>query len=191
MIKAHKKNSQIDRLLAIWQAVNPGHWYNDLKRGVDDNDPTAPQLPFRASVNTGGSTPWNYWTPDMCKETTVLGYTYPDIAKGTGDAAKIRATYKRNYSWARLLTPEGHYQDPPPEMEVLDLSKVPFFKYPQKPVGFRPLSKKMTLQARAGTQETLMSVKPADALKKSREWYIDIILERYEITNFVLRETHD
>lgn len=95
--------SQIDRLFAIWQAVNPKHWFNELpaaQRGLSDDG----LLPFRRyPLSTDKKA--RYWTSDLSKDPKVFGYTYPDIADDTKSVEQLRDAFAAKYGWSRRLTP--------------------------------------------------------------------------------------
>ncbi|KAJ5541865.1 hypothetical protein N7461_007868 [Penicillium sp. DV-2018c] len=75
----------IDRLFAIWQALNPEKWLNNIpadnatirdsygKEHAVNGD--TPLQPFRRDA--GG----NYWTPDGVRFTPNLGYSYPELPR--------------------------------------------------------------------------------------------------------------
>ncbi|KAF3394050.1 Tyrosinase [Penicillium rolfsii] len=75
----------IDRLFAIWQALNPDKWLDNIpsdnatiqdSNGKDhDVNEVTPLQPFRS--NAAG----DYWTPEGVRYTTNLGYTYPELQR--------------------------------------------------------------------------------------------------------------
>lgn len=75
--------SNIDRLFAIWQSLNPNKWLDNIppdNATITDsygkeyplNDET-PLEPFRQDADG------KYWTPTGVRHTPDLGYTYPEI----------------------------------------------------------------------------------------------------------------
>ena len=63
-------SSNIDRLLAVWQILNPKKWFHPSDRLNGDT----PLQPFHVDVSS------NTWTSDLCKYTRDLNYTYDDLA---------------------------------------------------------------------------------------------------------------
>ncbi|OAG11374.1 Di-copper centre-containing protein [Paraphaeosphaeria sporulosa] len=71
----------VDRLLAMWQALNPDEW-------VENFTTPSPTFYSPANFNVNGSTalkPFhkddsgNFWTSDSIRDHTIFGYTYPDL----------------------------------------------------------------------------------------------------------------
>ncbi|ETS79629.1 hypothetical protein PFICI_09482 [Pestalotiopsis fici W106-1] len=60
----------IDRLLAIWQKLNPKLWFDHPEPG--DNKPTDPLLPFHKDTSGG------LHTSDSVRDHTALGYDYAE-----------------------------------------------------------------------------------------------------------------
>jgi len=84
-------HTNIDRLFAIWQTINPNSWMDSqtIKDGtgvlvpgqkVDENTPLKP---FRS--DTAG----NFWTSKTARHTTTFGYNYPETSSGTPSSARI------------------------------------------------------------------------------------------------------
>lgn len=73
----------IDRLYAMWQVMYPDSWvapevarYNSYTTSVGQVlDASSPLTPFYASSNG------TFWNSDMLRDITVLGYTYPEMAR--------------------------------------------------------------------------------------------------------------
>ena len=108
----------VDRLLAIYHAINPSVWWpSEIER---TDPPSDSQLyPFR-KAKTATSTEW--WTSDTSKETTAFGYSYAEL--GLGDADTIAEEMAKRYRWSRLRPPPA---SPPNEMKVIDVTGSPFF----------------------------------------------------------------
>lgn len=120
-------DSQIDRLFAIWQAVNPEHWFNELpasQRALADDV----LLPFRKYPLTKDKKT-RYWTSNQARDPEVLGYTYPDIADKKKSVDQLRTDFAAKYGWSRRLTPFQHFGQPPADMQPLDLSKAQVYQY--------------------------------------------------------------
>lgn len=119
--------SQVDRLFAIWQTVNPDHWFNELppsQRALADDT----LLPFRKyPLSTDKKS--RYWTSNQARDPEILGYTYPDIADKKKSADQLRADFAAKYGWSRRLTPFQHFGNPPPDMQPLDLGKAQVYQY--------------------------------------------------------------
>nr|RBQ94040.1 hypothetical protein FVER53263_03534 [Fusarium verticillioides] len=80
---------QIDRLLAIWQCLNPKLWFdNEQPRGfntasttassISDDKETDPLEPFHRKDNDLEK---EVWTAQACRDWTELNYQYDDIAE--------------------------------------------------------------------------------------------------------------
>lgn len=126
---------QIDRLFAIWQAVNPSHWFDELptagQRALADGN----LLPFRRAAaalkptTTSDGKP-RYWTPNQARDPEALGYTYPDVAdKSSKSADQLRADFAARYGWSRRLTPFQRFGAPPADMLPLELSAAQVYQY--------------------------------------------------------------
>lgn len=71
----------VDRLLALWQALNPHSWVEPNMARVNSYTTSVGEMlnssstltPFYASSN--GS----FWDSDMLRDPTALGYTYPEL----------------------------------------------------------------------------------------------------------------
>ena len=63
-------SSNVDRLLAVWQILNPEKWF-------DPSDPLngdTPLQPFHVDDSS------HTWTSNLCRDTGHLNYTYNDLA---------------------------------------------------------------------------------------------------------------
>jgi hypothetical protein len=76
------KNSNIDRIFAIWQELNPDKFFTEGYQGDFDQKviglpqtvtPTTPLRPFHKD------TEGNYWNSEEVRDFRALGYTYPDL----------------------------------------------------------------------------------------------------------------
>ncbi|MCJ1400073.1 hypothetical protein MMC11_003276 [Xylographa trunciseda] len=163
---------QIDRIFAIWQAVNDGHWFGELKE-QDQHKADEGLLPFRKYPLVDD--PKNrFWTSNLAQKTEKFGYTYADLYGKQQSVEQIRDTFAKNYSWSRRLIPFQPFGKPPPEMEPLNMSKAQVYQYTSSAKSadqFRHLHPRPEIQP--VIQETL-----AERLKVSHEWYIDDVVER-------------
>ncbi|KAF2445573.1 Di-copper centre-containing protein [Karstenula rhodostoma CBS 690.94] len=108
----------VDRLLAMWQALNPNEW-------VENFTTPSPTFYSPANYDVNGSTalkPFHrddsgkFWTSDSIRDHTIFGYTYLDLldlpkntslnARGVSTSliARVNALYGPNAS--PLLSPE-------------------------------------------------------------------------------------
>ncbi|SCO36199.1 related to tyrosinase precursor [Fusarium fujikuroi] len=82
---------QIDRLLAIWQCLNPKLWFDNEPLGelntagmkasiVADDKETDPLEPFHRKNNDPEK---EVWTAQACRDWTELNYQYDDLAEVT------------------------------------------------------------------------------------------------------------
>ncbi|KAF4439226.1 tyrosinase precursor [Fusarium acutatum] len=80
---------QIDRLLAIWQCLNPKVWFDNGQSGdsntagltassVTDDKETDPLEPFHRKENDPEK---EVWTAQACRDWTELNYLYDDLAE--------------------------------------------------------------------------------------------------------------
>ncbi|KAJ5784169.1 uncharacterized protein N7518_009846 [Penicillium psychrosexuale] len=95
----------IDRLFAIWQALNPDKWMDNIhgdnatirdsfgkEHPVDENTPLQP---FRRDAEG------NYWTPEGIRFPSNLGYSYPELPRWDSkyhqeDGTLNQALFKEN-----------------------------------------------------------------------------------------------
>ncbi|KAF5586524.1 tyrosinase precursor [Fusarium pseudoanthophilum] len=82
-------NVHIDRLLAIWQCLNPRLWFDNEQSGgfnaagstassVSDDMETDPLEPFHRKDNDPEK---EVWTAQACRDWTELNYQYDDLAE--------------------------------------------------------------------------------------------------------------
>ena len=64
-------HTNVDRLFAIWQALNPDSYLTDNTTVVPNQDTEL--HPFRKADN-------QYWTSRLARNITTFGYTYPELA---------------------------------------------------------------------------------------------------------------
>ncbi|KAF6521758.1 hypothetical protein HZS61_013286 [Fusarium oxysporum f. sp. conglutinans] len=80
---------QIDRLLAVWQCLNPKLWFDNGQSGdsdtagmtassVTDDKETDPLEPFHKKDNDPEK---EVWTAQACRDWTELNYQYDDLAE--------------------------------------------------------------------------------------------------------------
>ncbi|KAE8841312.1 hypothetical protein HRS9122_05438 [Pyrenophora teres f. teres] len=76
-------HANVDRLLALYQAAHPDRWMEPSNIGPHGNvyledyqevNGDTDLLPFR-------KTPGEFWSPNACRNTTVLGYAYPETQR--------------------------------------------------------------------------------------------------------------
>lgn len=83
----------IDRLLAIYQAINPSIWWPS--RLQKSEPPSNAELyPFRKAA---GNSRW--WTSDDSKRTDAFGYSYSELK--IGSPARTAEDFARRYTWSR------------------------------------------------------------------------------------------
>lgn len=84
----------IDRLIAVYQAINPRVWWpSDLDK-LKEPASNVPLFPFRKSA---GNSSW--WTSEDVKTTDTFGYTYADLS--IRDPNKLANDFARRYSWSQ------------------------------------------------------------------------------------------
>ncbi|MCJ1382861.1 hypothetical protein MMC17_005974 [Xylographa soralifera] len=93
--------SNIDRLIAIWQRMNPDAWDfsaflfepNFVEPYGLRQTPTTPLFPFRRLGN-------KFWDSNACRDPESLGYKYHDYLIADGDTAdQIKPKIRRFYGW--------------------------------------------------------------------------------------------
>ena len=127
------QSSNIDRLFAIWEALNPSdelwRWQQPLLQDASyitpvgtNETPESPLVPFRKHRHPDGTPIW--WTSKEVRYCRSLGYTYPELAKTNSDVLLLRQWVIDNYEWATISG------DPPP-LETMfnteDLERVELF----------------------------------------------------------------
>ncbi len=83
-------HTNVDRLLAIWQAIYPNSWIEPSQTTVetatiksgDTLDGNTPLKPFHK--DTAG----NFWTSTSARNIGSFGYTYPELQGGTAASVK-------------------------------------------------------------------------------------------------------
>ena len=176
--------SNIDRYLAIWQAIHPDSWFDGDKI---EKLASQPLLPF---ISPKGQDAEGFWTSNSSRKTSNFGYTYEDVLD---KPTETLSNFQEKYKWS--LRPQyGHvdwYPVPPPSMVPLNLSRAQVYRglleyVPPKPPPFHigGREKPTPLQvarAQTSTQEvTGASIKDAGTTteQKVREWYVDDAVNR-------------
>ncbi|KAI1177287.1 tyrosinase [Nemania sp. FL0916] len=94
----------IDRLFALWQALNPDKWFEtDIQRFFDQKivgsgtviTNKTPLRPFHK--DTRGTD----WTPDDARDWFQLGYTYPELPSRKEDPSKLLKMINETYGISR------------------------------------------------------------------------------------------
>jgi len=117
--------SNIDRLVAIWQAINPEvGWPSpaDLKKYDIKETNTDSLYPFRTSKDTGDKP---YWDTVNSWSTNTFGYTFAELQENKTPDALLKAMHDE-YQWS--LQKFEKTQPIPDKMKPLDLSKAPVFQ---------------------------------------------------------------
>lgn len=117
--------SNIDRLFAIWQSLNPGKWFEtDIQRFFDQKivgsgtliTNKTPLRPFHKDT-TG-----TLWTPEDARDWFKLGYTYPELISGKETPAEllkmVNDTYGITRKEALMLAQSANAV--PPGVELID-----------------------------------------------------------------------
>jgi tyrosinase len=134
-------HTNIDRIFAIWQALNPDTWGWDQHlldsptyvRGIGDKEtPTSWLVPFRRKVEETFD-PFTdqepaqhehqpdvkWWTSNDLKHCSDLGYTYPELrlvkqSEKTPDVRPLRQWVTDTYEWSTI------YGETPPWQSLFD-----------------------------------------------------------------------
>ncbi|KAI0409928.1 tyrosinase [Xylaria palmicola] len=116
----------IDRLWALWEAINPGKWFDsDVQRWFDQKivgsgtviTNQTPLRPFHK--DTKGT----YWTPDDARgPCSKMGYTYPELLTGKETPAELLKMINDNYGITRkeALMLAQSATSLPPGVELID-----------------------------------------------------------------------
>ncbi|KAF2874672.1 hypothetical protein BDV95DRAFT_296302 [Massariosphaeria phaeospora] len=96
-------HANVDRIFALWQAIHPSLWLDPSSTGQQNKflaantlvDATTPLLPFYKTSST-------FWTTNDVRNTTALGYAYPETqswnyASADDYGAAVNATIARLY----------------------------------------------------------------------------------------------
>ena len=172
--------SQIERLFAIWQAVNDKEsesWFSDAHTAEE------PLLPFLKPKDDG---PGKYWTSNLSKQCETFGYTYPDLG---GKGKDVGTRFRNLYEWSVPITNSRKSGTVPKEMKPLNLSEAEVFPTQegasdatpiallslQTPQELPPVLEKRTAEL---VQSRIAPERRPDS-GKSWEWYIDDEVQRY------------
>jgi hypothetical protein len=127
-------NRNIDRLCAIFQALNEGHagaWWESQPlmetasyvTAIGEREtPTTPLIPFRKHVSPNGRVIW--WNSNNLRQCRSLGYTYPELSRSKSDSGALRQWVIDTYEWTTISG------NPPPFENLfttVDLDKVEAF----------------------------------------------------------------
>ncbi|KAF4627308.1 hypothetical protein G7Y89_g10846 [Cudoniella acicularis] len=110
---------QIDRWLAVWQAINPQKW---LAPGSEEEK--SDLLPFRSQKGQGKS---SYWNSVASRNWKDFGYTYPDV-EDFKTPEQVKAAFREKYVWSRR-TVNQPFGEPPANMKPLDLTHAQVFQF--------------------------------------------------------------
>ncbi|KAJ8126913.1 hypothetical protein O1611_g6723 [Lasiodiplodia mahajangana] len=159
----------IDRLFAIWQAMNPDKWFEtDIQRYFDQKivgsgtviTNKTPLRPFHK--DTAGTV----WTPDDARDWFKLGYTYPELLTGKENRLQLLQMVNENYGISRdeALWLANNAKTLPPGIETIEESdKVKkgvkmydyalSIKYSKFALGGSPFNIEVYLQPKDGKKE--------------------------------------
>ncbi|KAI9692221.1 MAG: hypothetical protein M1822_006451 [Bathelium mastoideum] len=160
----------IDRYLAVWQAIN-SDWFDD-----DPDELKKPLYPF---LSADPHATKGYWNSSLSKQTEDFGYVYPDIVPDNAKAT--RNNFLKLEAWSLNPNPRA-----PAGREPLDLSSaLVFTKHPE----FTPLNwgRNSTNSATTGqiplsdmiaNEIAPIDIQAASPLNKAYDWFIDNSVER-------------
>ena len=120
-------HSNVDRIAAIWQAINPSSWFPDPAIPQKPTEKT-PLLPFRStkSVNENG-----FWSSENARKVEKFGYTYTEIQQYKG-GADLQKAFASKYAWSsQAYNRQNSSPIIPDEMKPLPLKDSPVFQYTQ------------------------------------------------------------
>ena len=108
-------HAMADRLIAIWQILNPLSWVAPMPAGESsftvlkgtNQSASSPLTPFFASEDG------TFWTSDTARTTEVLGYTYADLVKGNLSDQGLRDELVRKINtWYGPSKPDSQIAKP-------------------------------------------------------------------------------
>ncbi|KJZ73017.1 hypothetical protein HIM_07589 [Hirsutella minnesotensis 3608] len=104
-------HAMTDRLVAIWQVLNPTAWITPMPAGETTftalkgtiQSSSSPLTPFYASSDG------TFWTSDSARSTEAFGYTYADTDPALGSSQDIRqALIAKINDWYGSASPMGN-----------------------------------------------------------------------------------
>ncbi|KAL2680998.1 hypothetical protein Neosp_008601 [[Neocosmospora] mangrovei] len=117
-------HTMTDRLLAMWQILNPDAWMTPMPSGEttftsiagEMQDSTTPLTPFFATEDG------TFWNSDMARTTEAFGYSYADTDSSGKKEDELRDELTRKITewygdrgWIAALERSQHTQDPTQE----------------------------------------------------------------------------
>ena len=93
--------SNVDRITAVWQAVNPNSWFPEQQIAENPTEETL-LLPFRSTENVNKR---GFWSSKNARKTENFGYTYAEIQGSTG-GQDLQKRFIAKYAWSSRLTTE-------------------------------------------------------------------------------------
>lgn len=198
--------SNIDRYFAIWQAVNPNHWFEDIPKdhrlpreedsgkGPNTGEISnwyklqhADQLPFRkapieSTQDKDDPAKWEFWTPDAARTTEQFGYSYPDVDPSKyKDPEDIRDAFAARYGWNRRLEPWQKVGDVPEDMKPLNVeSEAQCFRFENGLDGGilpqKPMAEISSIRTTSQAAKDAYFARPKTYV--SREYFIDTVVEK-------------
>ncbi|OMP87567.1 Tyrosinase [Diplodia seriata] len=185
-------HSNIDRIFAIWQAMN-----DDFITKTDDpkqSDDTS-LYPFRLPMKEGEK---EFWDSKSSKSPATFGYTYPDL-ENKADGKSIRRRYEVKYAWSA----QAENGDDPSQinfsgdMQPILVDDAPAFRkttsdsdsrsQPVKRVGARMMEQQVTSNpgSNHGPGQALSFRRGDEILRNEPEgttlvvqWYVDCEVEQ-------------
>jgi tyrosinase len=111
----------VDRLLSLWSAINPGVWVTPGVAEDEGSFTTPPGAPV--DQNTALTPFWNgqqtFWPSAVLKDTTKLGYSYPEfngLDLGDTNAVKIAISNRVNQLYGAPITADSSFLAVPPSL---------------------------------------------------------------------------
>ncbi|KAI9719091.1 MAG: hypothetical protein M1812_003721 [Candelaria pacifica] len=116
----------IDRIIALWQAINPKKWFLEGDAILDK-----PLYPFRSPHNVGKK---GFWTSADVQDIETFGYSYPEL-RVSKDPAVLLDHFLQSYGWGSQtfkdkFSPHGI----PPDMKPPKVFVAPVFAYGDRTV---------------------------------------------------------
>ena len=152
-------HSNIDRLIAKRQAINPTVWFPTdedhlNKKGITERV-TDDLFPVRLPAVSDDK---KYWDSNLVRHIAGFGYTYSELQEYKDPQALLEAMHDK-YQWS--LQSCRDKQKIPEEMKPIDVSVAPVFKYPDRTLKSMLSREDPSLKAKVKGVDPLKDYTPA------------------------------
>ncbi|KAL8792906.1 MAG: hypothetical protein Q9195_004483 [Heterodermia aff. obscurata] len=142
----------VDRIAAVWQAINPKSWFPDPEIPGKPTE-TTPLLPFRSDEKS-------FWSSKNARRVENFGYTYTEIQKYKS-GTNLQNAFMRKYAWSSQAYNRQNLRPViPDEMKPLPLKDSPVFQYTRGTLDSR-LSREIQVVSTQEISKSIVSPTPA------------------------------